>query len=665
MTRLRLGRPAARALVVLGAICVLALSAPVSPTAAAPINRQTQPLIGAGPLRLVSQNTWLKPGDDVNVRISIGAFSDRESLELVVAVYPRVTSRSAFRENLTGVVRGSPLGSGQITTQVGELTADPGGAYLVSLAVQDPLNPQRGQVRFTREGVYPVRIEVRNDDGASVGRIATHVVVASSSPPTNELGVMTVVSVDHAISTQTDGSIENVSAGDARAVADLGNVVADHPGAVLLDIVPEFVEALEAGGTTDATATLDALVNATAFTELLQHSFVDLPAQYVGDPAFSTEFTRQEKAGRDALQRVLRTPSPSTRLLRDPIPGAAITAYAGSDAQRFIVTDNVAVPDEDSLTLALPVQLAVGSDRTSTAAIVDSLASAHLSPSDDPVLAGQHLLAELAVIWLERPSEERAVTLLTEAGALPDSLALQTFLDGLSTSPALEAVDDSVFFALEPQLNDDESLTVLSLASPALPQSDLADYLRTRSNITSYSLIVGESATDVSSLDRRLLVAAAAELSVDERAARITAIRSDIETELSGLRLPDDASIRLTARTGEIPITISNTTGKPVRVVLRLDSDRLTFPNGNRLELLLEEENQTERIAVEALGSGEFRVVARLESPDSALTIDSSALTVRSTAASWVGFVITGVAAAVLASWWLRQVVRNRMRRPA
>ena len=42
------------------------------------------------------------------------------------------------------------------------------------------------------------------------------------------------------------------------------------------------------------------------------------------------------------------------------------------------------------------------------------------------------------------------------------------------------------------------------------------------------------------------------------------------------------------ARTGEIPVTFKNNTGSPVRVVVRIESDKLEFPAGFVQELELD-----------------------------------------------------------------------------
>jgi hypothetical protein len=662
MTRTnRLARRVAFGFVAIG---VFAATMSANATASTSPVRQTTPVVvDAGPLRLVSQNTWLQKGDDVGVRFTVGDVADRKLLEVVVAIYPRVTTRSAFQENLAGIVRGSPLGNGLFTSPLAELTPDTTGAYTVTIPVQDATNIVRGQVRISREGVYPVRIEARTEDGTSIGRITTHVVAVPTAIPSAELGVLTVLGIGQPVSVRPDGSIEPVSAATAQTVADISRTVIDHPNTVLLDVVPAFLEAVSGSETIDGRDVTAGLALASTSAVLLQHSFVDLPANYLGDPAFGNEFTRHELAGRTTLEDILSTPTSLTRTVRNGLSAAAFTAYAGSGAQRFVVGESVVSRETSSLTPASPVQIAIGAEQTSPAVVADSAASKHLAPSADPVLAGQNLLAELAVIWLERPSAPRAITLLSDSATLPDPITLQTFLSGLVSSPTLKPISEEELFALGVETNDDESPVVLALSIPELPASDLADLLRTRSNITSYSLVIGESTPVITSLDRRLLLAASASYTVEQRSPLIQGIRNDIESSLAGIRLPEDSIIRLTARTGEIPITISNTTGGPVRVVLELQSDRVSFPNGNRIELFLEEEISTERVAVEALSSGEFRVVARLQAPDGALTIDSSTVTLRSTGASWVGFAITGLAGLVLATWWTRQFVRNRLRK--
>ena len=124
--------------------------------------------------------------------------------------------------------------------------------------------------------------------------------------------------------------------------------------------------------------------------------------------------------------------------------------------------------------------------------------------------------------------------------------------------------------------------------------------------------------------------------------------------------MPQNRSITLTARRGEIPVTFQNHTGHPVKVVVHMESDKLDFPGGSRLQIDLTRLNTTHRFPVVARTSGTFPIRITLESPDGDLVVGRARLTVRSTATSGVGLAISVGAALFLAVWWGRHALKGR-----
>jgi hypothetical protein len=129
--------------------------------------------------------------------------------------------------------------------------------------------------------------------------------------------------------------------------------------------------------------------------------------------------------------------------------------------------------------------------------------------------------------------------------------------------------------------------------------------------------------------------------------------------------VPASRSITLTAREGEIPVTVLNETGYAMHVQVRLSSDQLRFPGGARAAVQtvdLTHRNTTARFRVQARTSGSFPIRIELVSPDGRLTVGTSRLVVRSTAASGVGVVLSLGAACFLLVWWARHAMRARRR---
>ena len=102
----------------------------------------------------------------------------------------------------------------------------------------------------------------------------------------------------------------------------------------------------------------------------------------------------------------------------------------------------------------------------------------------------------------------------------------------------------------------------------------------------------------------------------------------------------------------------------PVRVVVTLDSDKFTFPDGNSRQLLLDRPTTSVRVTAQARTSGDrLPIEVTLHTPDGQFVLAHTVLTVQSTAISFVGVALTLLAGAVLLVWWVRTWRRSRRAR--
>jgi len=127
------------------------------------------------------------------------------------------------------------------------------------------------------------------------------------------------------------------------------------------------------------------------------------------------------------------------------------------------------------------------------------------------------------------------------------------------------------------------------------------------------------------------------------------------------IRAPAPQTITLTSRTGVIPLSVGSALEYPVDVVIRLESDKLRFPDGNRIDVdQLKPPNQTFRVRAITQASGTFPLKVQVLTPSGQLVSDSQ-LTIRSTAYNVVALSITGGAAVFLVGWWAIGAVRGRL----
>jgi hypothetical protein len=100
-------------------------------------------------------------------------------------------------------------------------------------------------------------------------------------------------------------------------------------------------------------------------------------------------------------------------------------------------------------------------------------------------------------------------------------------------------------------------------------------------------------------------------------------------------------------------------------VVVSLDSDKFSFPDGSSRTLTLNRPTTPVRIQARSRTSGDrLPVDVTLTTPDGRLVIARAALTVHSTSISLVGVGLTVLAALMLLIWWARTWRRGRRRGP-
>ena len=157
-------------------------------------------------------------------------------------------------------------------------------------------------------------------------------------------------------------------------------------------------------------------------------------------------------------------------------------------------------------------------------------------------------------------------------------------------------------------------------------------------------------------------------LSVDltpmERRGYVRGITRQVTSELSAITFPSAArSITLTARHGSVPITIVSRLAYPVRAVLVVATESLDVPSGKRESIrIAASRTTTSQVIVRAPTSGSFPAQLLLETP-TGLVLDSSKVTVRSTAVTGIGSLLSVGALGFLGLWWGRHARQRRSER--
>lgn len=621
-------------------------------------------------IELVSQTPTVPSGGSFELVVRLVGIPEEGSLEL--AVHGRVRSRSELAASMEGdQLRGQVY---RVSMPVVSLPPAADGTRRISLSL-DPT--AAGSLGLTSAGVYPVEVKALGAPStpptstppasASLTSLITHLILrpdpTDAAPP---LAVALLARLDAPPSLRADGT----TGLPARVVAEATEMAAalaslpDVPAT--LAVRPELLDALGATADPAATALLDQLKVAAAQRSVMTLPYVDVSPDALVDADLDDELGRALDQGRLVLADALgRTPSDASWLAGPDLdlPGLRLLQRAG--VRHVVVSPTQVQPLRSgvlSLSLAQPFLIRSTERPAIDAIALDSKVIAHIGTRAAPGLEVSRILAEIALLWFEQPAIARGVVLpvdLTTRGEVVSGL-----LHGLRAGGLFEGVElDHLFTSARP-LRQPGGGRVDRPLRPEDPRPISAALVRnlaaTRSLLTSFTGLVGPDSPRVGAVASQLLLTTAGDLDRSARQAHLRAAKASMDEVTSAIGAPARETITLTARDGNVPLTLRNASGLPVNVMVHLRSPKLEFPNGTIIPVTLTGPTTRLDVTVRARASGRFPLEVIVTSPDGALTLATVDYRVQSTAVSGVGLVLSIGAAIFLLVWWARHWRRTR-----
>jgi hypothetical protein len=607
-------------------------------------------------LRVASQTPWLQPDGTWELRLQVAGVPDPESVEVRVIVHRRVSSRSQFDLTLDGRGLGSTIRA--TTARLSEWPPDAVGARRYAATA--------GDLDLTVTGVYPVEVVLRERGGDTLDRLVTHLLFLAKPIDGPRLGVSWIMPVHARPSTTADGERRAPALGPLSTLVDVVQSPAYAAFPLALAPTPETLAGLAASRDAATRQVLDDLKAIAGDHQVLARPWVPVDVRALVAGGLEDELAAQRRRGRDVTASVLGVdPDTRTWVAGEALDDAAVRRLRDLQVDRVVVPETDLAPVELSLTLAQPFELDVGSPRPIDAVMADGGLRAHFTNRGDQVLAAHQLLADLAVLYLDSPQRERAVVIAPPRTWRPTRAFLDAALQGLTSSPVLSGMSiGDVFSTIDAATVRRGAPMIRELATStrtaALPASRIRD---DRGRIEAIGSTLPVNSPEYDALDRRLLTAESADLTSATRADRLASLERGMQRMVDAVLVPRSRTLTLTAREGEVPLTFQNRSDDTLTVLVRLDSDRLEFPDGTERSLVLPPRNTTMRVRVRARTSGAFPLRVTLVSPQGGLALASSRFTVRSTAASGVGVALSAGAGLFLLLWWARHLVRGRRAR--
>lgn len=657
-------RPAALALA-----SRLALIAPLLVVAALPAGVAAQvptpdedPAPGDVTITIVDQTLWVDPDGTIEVELAVDGAPD--GAEVVFTVHERAGDQTAFdrtvsREQLAGRLLG-PESLGTIA----ELDGDTITARVpIRSGPPDPEDPDRLGI-LTGAGVHPIDIAVLAPDGTRLAEALTHVVRLPLDTELPKLGVVLVVPVTAPPSVAPDGTTRP-DPNLRPALRVLATSLLDHSDLpVTLSITPEVLLPLTGSDQPLDALLLEDLAEIAGQGTLTESAFVEVDVDAMARAGLDEETVALIDRGRLVTAGALgRSPAAGWWYQPSDLTPAALDVLAAAGMNGLIV-DAASLADAPDATGSVTdlVRLTATDGEVLTALVTDPDLATHQGSTTQPGLDADRLLANLAVRHLDAPSADRSVTVVVDPF---DPLFLDALLAGLADSPLLEvrAADD----ALAAADDDPDTAPVDAAPAPGATDLDLTAHRRAlasaRAEIRSYRSVFQDASEVEADLELRLAVASSAALAPTDRERYTATIPAELDERLSGIDLPGRRTVTLPARDGTVPITLSNATSEDATIALVLESDKLDFPDGERIELTLPEGITNHDVTVRVRSSGAFPLIISVESPDGAVELADERYTVRSTAVSGLGVGISVVAVVMLVVWWVRTARRARATR--
>ena len=654
------------------------------------------------PLILVSQTPWVVPAGSFDLKLRAGSGTPPPAqLGVSVSVYPCLTSVSAFDQSVTSTVgpAGTPIDSTRSPMAVTGLPAIAGGGFDLSLpvyvghGVTSPtggfaidLPTTGGQCGDAPSGVYPVRVElVDTASGQSIGGFITHLVFIETSSATEKLRVAVVLPIvttltpapapRPAVLTTRPGAalVQPPPAATSALTATVAAIAVAHPSVpVTLEASPQTVADLATTGHQSTVAQLSSLADTPSVHEFTSAPFVPVNASDLVGAGLSSELGLQVSRGAqvlaDYLPRPASSPAASAWITNDGVDAATL-AQLEADGYRQLVVPSADVPEAPTNgSAAEPFELSPSSGAPVTVVAANAdLASRFTDDPGNPALAASQLVAELAQIYFEKPNDTtpRIVASVAPNGWSDDPTFVTTLLGALDDNPVVEPVTTSDLFTTLPTGTCRAACRTVGAAAGGggLPAAAIREQRqRIGGLVGATSTPSGRNVT--TQLADLVLSGESERLRPTQQAGVLHNTDLAVDAQLGQLQVAVGQSITLTSQRGRVPVTIISSAPYPVSAVLTLTSDKLLFPDGETLNVVLEPTHTNNfYVNVETRASGLFKVGITLSSPAGGVTLASGQVSVRSTAASVVGVVLSLGAVAVLLVWWFRTSRKRRAER--
>jgi hypothetical protein len=604
---------------------------------------------GPGRIDLVSQTTFVAD-DEVSVNVRLPNLEPGR--QMLVRVFRPIDEPDRILDTIQNPPTENSDLANFIIDDLTEIAVGSGDLFTITLP-----DEEIGEILRREPGAIPIRIDLIDNENLILDTLVTFVIVEDTTLSARiDLGF-----VADARSPLSHG-VDAIEIDPTATVDRVAAAVADAPAPALVSFTPETLTALAHPGTDRGLSAIDDI------RRLLEGHLLPLsPWVSIDEEAWRLAGESERvfglfAQGQEATETFLgRTPVPIVHM--DPDTTANTVGLLRSVG----VTGGVVEPTQlDELTIERadrrPIEVLDTNGITMPVLLIDRAFEAGLV-GDDPELIAQHRFTEL-LFEAKRVGTDRGIVLdLTTVDQVP----LTLLLDLIETTDrlGLASVDELI---TRPPARDAEG-TVLRVELLSAPPGDVggaaSDLRLTESVLASYTAMVSPADGPIAPLRTVLRAAMSDELDADVHRTFTDTVFDLVAAGTADFAVVESSRVTLATRAATLPVTIHNDQNLTMNVIVRTTSEKLRFPDGEELQLVLAPGLNELEIPVETVTSGDARILITVTSPDGRLDLANGSVNVRSTAISGLGLTVSLVSLAILLTWWLRTIIRVRRSRRA
>jgi hypothetical protein len=610
-----------------------------------------------------------------------------EELSVGVTILSPVRSRTAFEESMAGDLAGAAVLFGDAQPRRGVLA--PGETRDFEVSVDLPV----AQLSSAESLLYPLKIDLRSGF-QSLAAIRTPVIFLVRQPLVPVALSWTFV-LNAQLTIRPDGvfasrSLEaSISRGGRLAgqIAALSRLAAAR---VRVDVVVSplllyqlvrmsegyrvvdgtTVRTVQRGrdGSATAAAALRALraIAAAPTVELSALPFAEplLPALTSGGLAH--DLGVQVQRGRELVADVLGR-EPVTSVFRPPrsaLDAASLDDLPGQGVSTLLLDPAVVRRPEDPQGFApSPLVTLASQNATLTGVVGDPALQALLvsgAGQQDPALAAQILLGELAEIWMQQPGQSRGLAMILGEQTAAGGAFFGRLGRAVAGAPWLAERSASAL-ADDPALQPQGAVSDIVPAPSAFSQEYVGSIKQARRLVETLRTMLARPSEQPERLEQLLLLAESQRFVNDESSgsAYVRRASATVRSVFAAVRPEVAQSITLTSSSiRNVPIAVRNAAPVPLRTTIRLTSPHLVG-SVERTRVLPPRSTTTVTMDLHLKTTGRFEVNVDVFAP-TGRQIGHTTLVVRSTAYNRVALLITIGAAALGMLVWARRFLPRR-----